>query len=233
MTALVGERVKSKMTEEITNEIQETLTDAWHKFCRYYDRKVDEYSKELSEKDARESHWICWNEYDLMFHIGRLFYDILRKREEERFSNVGIHFEKNVNSSNFGDYDFGSRLTELKNRLEMKRGPKVDMIIANEAEDCRSFLLCAEVKYFHGPAYYGATPKEAIDNDIKKLKAIMDLKIANRATFMLFDDYYVHEDVEMSNIIRQNLTEINKGDTRIKVLSHSSEAKLGKYRRRI
>ena len=105
------------MAEDIANEIQQTLKEAWEKFCDYYNKKAPEYPKlwEFNEKKAKESHWICWNEYDLMYHIGRLFYDILseKKEKEGKYSNIEIHFEKNVNRNNFKGYEFEDRLGKL------------------------------------------------------------------------------------------------------------------------
>ena len=67
----------------------------------------------------------------------------------------------------------------------MSRGPKVDMIIAYE-DNNDSFLLCAEIKYFHGRPY--ENPTDQIDRDIKKLRVIRDCKIAKKTVFMLLDD---------------------------------------------
>ena len=214
------------MAEDIAKEIQQMLGEAWKFFCDYYDKKVLEYIK---SREDTEDYWICWNEYDLMFHIGRFFHDILTKGEEKKYANIEIHFEKNVNITNFKGYTFEGRLDELKNKLEMKNGPKVDMIIAYEDKD-EPFLLCAEVKCFHGPSErYGKKPIEKIREDIKKLKAIRDCEIAKRVVFILFDDYYWNTKKETANEIKHELERIEK-DEGIKVLFHSSEAKLEKYK---
>ena len=221
------------MAEDIAKQIEQMLVDAWNKFFDdYYNKKVPEYPKlwRLNEKDAKESHWICWNEYDLMFYIGRLFYDILTKKKEEEFSNIEIHFEKNVNSINFKGYKFEGRLDELKNKLKMKRGPKVDMIVAYEDRN-DSFLLCAEVKCFHSASeHFQKTPIQKIDEDIEKLKAIRDCEIAKRVVFMLFDDYYWYTDEKIANDIKHKLNSIEKDEKGITVLSSSSKAKLEKYK---
>lgn len=225
--------------EAVAEEIERMLKKAWKKFCDYYDKKVPEYptSWGFNKKEAKESHWICWNEYDLTFRIGRFFYDILRKKKEEKFSNIEIHFEKKVDSINFKGYEFENRLEELKERLISKGvikkgkskeggGPKVDMIVAYEDKNI-PFLLCAEVKYFHGPCRY-ETPIQKIDVDIEKLKAIRDCRIAERIVFMLFDDYYWYTDEKTANAIQERLDEIQRDG--ITVLSHRSEAKLEKYK---
>jgi len=90
----------------MVTQIEQMLVEAWGKFCDYYDKKAPLYRdswrpKFKEEKQAKDSHWICWNEYDLTFHIGRFFYDILKKKEGREFSDIEIHFEKNVNFTNF------------------------------------------------------------------------------------------------------------------------------------
>ncbi len=150
-------------TGNTATEIEEILENAWNKFEEYYNKNTPKY-KELWEmqknkkpngKKPEESHWICWNEYDLMFYIGRFFYEELkkkqeidRKKEDCKFSNIEIHFEKNITHTNFLDYEF------VENIKKLKKKPKVDMIITDETKDS-SFLLCAEMKYFHrGLSWY-------------------------------------------------------------------------------
>ena len=221
------------MAEDIANEIQQMLKEAWGNFCDYHKKYAPEYPKlwEFNEKKAKESHWICWNEYDLMFHIGRHFYDILRKKKEDIYSNIEMHFEKNVNRNNFEDYEFEDRLGKLNKILNMKRGPKIDLIIAYESRN-RPFLLCAEVKCFHSPAErYYKTAIDKIREDIEKLKAIREYKIAQSVAFMLFDDYYwcTKGNEEKANNIKHELERIEKEEG-ILVLPFTSEAKLEKYK---
>jgi len=67
-----------------------------------------------------KSYWICCDEHDLVFHIGRFFYDILKEKKESLFSNIEIHFEKKVNSINFEGYEFKNRLEKLNKKLISK-----------------------------------------------------------------------------------------------------------------
>lgn len=212
------------MVENIAKEIEQMLEEAWEKFFDYYDKKIPEYLKSwgLDEREAKESHWICWNEYDLMFHIGRFFYDELTKKGKKEFANIEIHFEKNINLTNFKDFRFKDRLDELRGNLKMKRGPKVDLIISYEDKN-DSFLLCAEVKYFHGASWYDQrAPIKKITDDIKKLKAIRDCGIAKNVVFMLLDDYYWLEDKDIAKSIEGELKRIEKKEG-IKVLYYSSK----------
>lgn len=225
----------------MVTQIEQMLVEAWGKFCDYYDTKApryrDSWRPPLDKPGAKDSHWIYWNEYDLTFHVGRIIYEILNKKKEEKFLNIEIHFEKNVNFTNFKDYDFfkpkKEKLEKFKEELKKigrKRGPKVDMIVAYE-DKSSPFLLCAEVKHFHGPPNYhnNETPLQKIDTDIAKLKAIRDCKIAKRVVFILFDDYYWCHDVNTANAIRQRLDEI-RNENGITVLFHTSEAKMCGFR---
>ena len=213
------------MNKDFSLKIQEMLVEVWNEFNEYYNNLAREYARLWgisNKKDAEESHWICWNEYDLMFHIGRLFYRILDSKKEKQYSRIQIHFEKNVNISNFRGYSFENKLKNLKDKLDMKRGPKIDMIIARENKN-DSFLLCAELKYFHGRPY--ESPTEQISRDIEKLKALKELGIADKVVFMLLDDYYfLKKNKKISNDIENKLDEVNKDE--IKVLFSNTQAKL-------
>jgi hypothetical protein len=219
------------MAKDIAKEIDQMLVEAWNKFLGYYNEKAPKYREswplELNEKGAKESHWVCWNEYDLMFHIGRFFYDILKGKTDGEFANIEVHFEKNVNSTNFKDYKFEGRLDELNEKLKMKKGPKVDVIVGYEDKNS-PFLLCVEMKYFHSASErYQRTPIQKIRDDIRKLKSIRDCGIAERVVFMLFDDYYWITKEDIANDIKYELEKI-KRDEKITVLFSSSEAKLRK-----
>ena len=213
----------------MVTQIEQMLLEAWGKFCDYYDTKAPQYRDicQLDKQQAREAHWICWDESDLMLHIGRFFYDILKEKKESLFSNIEMHFEKNVTPANFPGQEFENRLGELRERLN--KWPKIDMIVAYE-DNSSTFLLCAEVKHFHGPPNYhnNETPLQKIDADIAKLIAIRDLGIAKKVVFVLFDDYYWCNDENTANAIQQKLDEI-RNENGITVLFHTSEAKLENY----
>lgn len=226
--------------EAVAEEIENMLEEAWNKFCDYYDTKApryrDSWRPELDRAGALESHWICWDENDLTFHIGRFFYDILKEKKESLFSNIEIHFEKKVDPNNFSGYEFENNLKALEERLinegiinKLKsgkvNGPKVDIIVTYDNRPYR-FLLCAEAKCFRGGRY--ERPIEDINIDRNKLIAIRDLGIAKRIVFILFDDYYYCNDEDTSSAIEQRLDEIRNEDG-ITVLFHTSEAKLENY----
>ena len=214
----------------MVNQIEQMLVEAWEKFCDYYDTKApryqDSWRPKLDEKSARDSHWICWDEYDLTFHIGRFFIDILKEKKESLFSNIEIHFEKMVNSNHFPGYVFENKLDELKTKLGMKEGPKVDLIVAYENRPYR-FLLCAEVKCFRSTRFM-SDPIDVINKDIEKLKALRDLKIAKKVVFVLFDDYYWCNDEKAANSIQERL-DVIRNENGITVLFQTSEAKLENY----
>ena len=220
----------------MVNQIEQMLVEAWEKFCDYYDTKAPKYQeswqpKLKKEKDAKDSHWICWDEHDLVFHIGRFFYDILKEKKESLFSNIEMHFEKPLVPNHFRDYVFETEncLDTLRTRL-IENGvlnaghPEVDLIVVYDNRPYR-FLLCAEVKCFRG---YVRDPIQAINDDIKKLRAYRDCKIAQRVVFVLFDDYYWCNDKKTAKDIEKKLDEI-RNENGIIVLFHTSEAKLENY----
>lgn len=189
-------------------------------FCKYYDCKASKYSKPLSKEDAKSSHWICWNESDLMVQLGRFFYKELDKIN----SNIEMHFDKNVNRSNFGRYDFKDKLVKLKE--DLGRVPKVDLIITPE-DSLSPFLICGEAKYFHCSVESISRGKQTVEGDIEKdiktLLEIKDLGIAENVVFIIFDDYYYLNEPEKCKKIKNLLEKHNK---KIKILYHNSRAKL-------
>lgn len=150
----------------MVTQIERMLVEAWKKFCDYYDTRAprfqDSWRPPLDEQGATQSNWICWDENDLTFHIGRFFYDLLKDKKESLFSDIEIHFEKKIDNVNFARY--GYRFENSLNELEQQLGgwPKVDMIVAYENRPYR-FLLCAEVKCFRGANY--EHPIEDINRD--------------------------------------------------------------------
>jgi hypothetical protein len=215
------------MTEKtIIEEIEKMIADAWGEFKTYYDNKAPEYSKKWSgpRGEPQKDHWICWNEHDLCFQVGRFFYDKLNKKKEENedFSDIEIHFEKKLDTINFGDHTFAKegKLEKLKLILQqdcgMKEGPKIDIIIAHESSN-GPFLLCAEVKCFRT-----AVSGSEIDKDIKKLSIIEKEGIAPKVVFMVFDDYYKKPEHKIESI-RSKAKASNKN---LNVLSHNSKKKL-------
>ncbi|PKP58107.1 MAG: hypothetical protein CVT88_07870 [Candidatus Altiarchaeales archaeon HGW-Altiarchaeales-1] len=211
-----------EMGKDNNSEIEKIIENAWKMFCEYYDGKVSEYAKQLKDDKKRaNSHWICWNESDLMLQFGRFFYKELDKID----SKIEIHFDKNLNKNNFkpGDYTFANKLPELKNNLG--RCPKVDLIITPE-DDYVQFLICGEAKYFHcseeSISRGGRTAEESIEKDFKTLSAIKKLGIAKNVVFIIFDDYYYYKEPEKSKNIENLLEKYNK---EIKILYHDSHAK--------
>ena len=197
------------------NKIEKIIENAWKVFCKYYDCKAFKYSKSLDNKEeAENSHWICWNESDLMVQFGRFFYKELDKID----SSIEMHLDKKLNYSNFKGYDFDNKLAELKKNLG--RTPKVDLIITLE-DSTGSFLICAEAKYFHCSVEsippYTQTVEEAIKKDFETLSKIKDLGIAENVVFIIFDDYYYLNEPEKCKEIKNLLEKYNK---KIKILYH-------------
>jgi hypothetical protein len=83
--------IKRRLNEMDGERIENILEKSWGEFKKYYNEKVNiyinspiynEWKKKIIEgrkrkpaKKDEDEHWICWNEYDLMVHIGRFFYN--------------------------------------------------------------------------------------------------------------------------------------------------------------
>jgi len=207
----------------------QTVKKAWNDFLRYYNERAKKYTEEakLRGEEARKEHWICWNESDLMMHLSRFIY---RHLEEERIRKVEIHLDKNLSLNNFRKYNFKDKLNKLKNMINVERAPKIDLIIAKEADFNIPFLLCGEAKCFHASIENVSgkrrTLERDLDRDIKELKAIKELYIAKEVVLIIFDDYYYLFDEEKSQMIEEKRKEAKKQG--IKVLYSKSEAKLGR-----
>lgn len=203
------------------------LEKAWDNFTAYYDKKAQRYSKSLNNfEEAKEEHWICWNETDLMAQLARFFY---KELDDDNNNDIEMHFNKNISPGNFGKYEFSNKLKNLKNALG--RYPKVDLIITQE-DNFGSFLLCAEAKYPHySLESRGRTIEEDIKKDLKTLSEIKKLDIAENVVFIMFDDYYyIHEhERNKSKKIKEVLGIYgNKSNVngKIKILYHESKAKI-------
>lgn len=205
-------------------EVEELLIKAWGEFKKDYDGKVREYSKSesvCSRRQAKQEHWVLWNESDLMAKLGRYFYQELAASS---LSGIEMHFDKNLNQSNFSKYTF-------VNKLEKSFG-RVDLIIAQEASN-RPFLLCAEAKCFHcseeSISRGQRTASDAIKNDIERLVTIRDLGITEAVVFIMIDDYYyLQKNPERYKEIKNVLGKARK-EHGLTVLEHNSEVKMERW----
>ena len=235
----------------ITGEkIESMLEESWEKFKNYFNDNAAKYSREYfneliskgwtekkAKKEVNDSHWICWNEDDLMVHLGRYFY-ILRDIESDsnkEFLKVEMHFNKNLNHSNFGGYSFDRKLKnagELEEELnkfnkpddQHHKYPKLDLIITSEDDD-GPFLLCAEAKCFHANVMYGNVEK-AIEKDIKTLSAIEKLEITKKVAYIIFDDYYYNRKPNNLKEIAEHYSKEHGVGDKLKILHHDSKSKL-------
>lgn len=227
----------------MVTQIERMLLEAWKKFCGYYDTGAHKYLKRLpvtlnkkeKEKQAKDSHWICWNEFDLMVQLGRYFY-CQRGTESvsnKEFLNIEMHFDKNLNRANFKGYSFENKLwpasDDLKKELnDSRKYPKLDLIITCE-DSIKPFLLCAEAKCFHTSVRNG-TVEEEIEKDIRTLAAIKKCKITAKIAYIVFDDYYYNRrnPIDLEIIIKDYATKYKIND-KLEILFHTSKAKLENY----
>ena len=230
-------------------KIESILEKSWDDFINYFDinaascarRYFDKHLRALTEKKAKEElnelHWICWNESDLMVQVSKYFYNRLSKEQDlnKDFLNIEMHFDKNLNYSNFEDYSFdlilkNGKLEEELNRFNKpddkhRKYPKLDLIITSE-DDYGPFLLCAEAKCFHANVMYGNVEK-AIEKDIKTLSAIEKLGITKKIAYIIFDDYFYNlpnkKDLKK---IAEHYSKVHGVEEKLKILHHDSKSKL-------
>lgn len=231
-------------------QIVKILEGAWGNFKEYYDSNARKYSRgyynkrlqELGEKkvkkvksEVKNSHWICWNESDMMVQLGRFFYDQLKIATDlnnKALLNIEMHFDKNLNHANFEGYSFHNKLWRVSSILKDKLGdsrkfPKLDLIITRE-DNFGPFMLCAEAKSFHA-SVRNDTIENAVEKDIRTLAAIKECGITERIAYIVFDDYYYNmknpKDVEK---IIGDYAKKYKIMNELKVMYHDSSCKIPK-----
>ena len=225
-------------------KIENMLEEAWNNFKEYFDTNASRYSREYSEKysqtlsekkvrrELKNSHWICWNESDLMVQLGRYFYSQREIESASEFLNIEMHFDKNLNYANFNSYSFENKLwranDDSKRKLEVRlndsrKYPKLDLIITRE-NDYGPFLLCAEAKCFH--TSFRGRVEEAIEKDIITLAAIKKLRITENIAYIIFDDYYYISGRKDIKKIIADCSKRHNIANELKVLYHDSKSKL-------
>jgi hypothetical protein len=227
---ITGEKIECmliKSWEDFKNYYNINAASCAH---RYFDEHLREWTKKKAEKKLKDSHWICWNEDDLMLHLGRYFYNLrsIESNSNKEFLNIEMHFNKNLNHSNFKDYSFDDKLRK-KGGLEKELGrfPKLDLIIASEYEDNPGpFLLCAEAKCFHANVMFGNVEGK-IEKDIKTLAAIEKLGITKKIAYIIFDDnYYNRRDPKDLKKIAEHYSKEHGIEDKLKILHHDSKIKI-------
>ncbi len=226
-------------------KIENMLEEAWKNFIEYFDSNASRYSREYFDKrsqtlgekkvkkDVKNSHWICWNEFDLLVQLSRYFYS-QRKIESvsnEKILNIEMHFDKNLNSYNFRGYSFENKLwpdhddlkKELNKYFPKCSYPKLDLIITCE-DKFEPFLLCAEAKCFHTSV--GKRVDEAIEKDIITLSAIKKLGITDKIAYIIFDDYYHISGRKDLRKLTCNYSKKHNIKNELKILYHDSKSKL-------
>ena len=234
----------------ITGEkIENMLEEAWKNFIEYFDSNASKYSREYYDKRLRElgekevkmvktevekSHWICWNEFDLMVQLSRYFYHQRRIESvsNKEYLNIEMHFDKNLNYHNFEGYSFEDKLwpdhDDLKKELNKsgkfpRKYPKLDLIITCE-NNFGPFLLCAEAKCFH--ASFRGSVDEAIEKDIITLAAIKKLGITEKIAYIIFDDYYYINNKKDLKKLTCDYSKNHNIENKLKILYHDSKSKL-------
>lgn len=172
------------------NIMKKVLRDSVKEFIQWFNEEGREYFRQ------READWyICWNEHDLGFHLGRMLRKGMSKKPE--FRGYEIHQCFKLNPNYFDVSEKNKKI--LENALSAWRkfresnkakAPEVDLMVVNEIDPI-PLLLAVELKHYHyDKRQWGVSPKEAFKKDLKKLKLLLRTKACELAAFVYLDDYY-------------------------------------------
>ena len=176
---------------EVNDEIR-ALKNAWNELVNliHYENKASR--RDNKEGDLSKLYFVCWQEADISFQLGRLFYRGLTEKD------VHFHVEVNLKSSNFNDYDFAKQNGLQGVKKALGRIPRVDFLISNDFSD--RIDIIGEAKYFrYSVDRWRRTPKEDIKEDWDKLKAFRDNEVCEKVIYVVLDKYY-HYQKEQKNL---------------------------------
>ena len=88
----------------IMTQTSQIVEKAWNDFLKYYEKRVKKYVKEIKlpnneeflYKKARNEYFVCWDEYDLLMHLGRFIYKHLEKEKLDGLVKIGRTFSSKL-----------------------------------------------------------------------------------------------------------------------------------------
>ena len=122
------------------SEVVKRLENAWEMLSDRIDKAHKEFLKDADEEDLADNHFICWEEADVPFQLGRFFYAVKDGRD------YGFHLEMNLKSRNFDGYKFSDNGNLSKVRDKLRRNARIDFLVEGPSNDI--FSVCGEAKYF-------------------------------------------------------------------------------------
>ncbi len=187
-------------------EIPQLLENAWENFVEFYDSRC------LSLGGGGQL--VCWNEIDVMGHLMRFLFEEFTNKQ---VNNIEIHLNCSLKPKNYEtnkNKDFISSLKLLQ--TVFGRRIEVDMVLVKDDEDYYGpFELCLEAKHFH--YFPWRKPEELIIEDIERLQAYKNFKIAKSTALIVLDDCLYHKYPDTSDKIEEIL---NQYENEISILYH-------------
>ncbi|MCL5989183.1 MAG: hypothetical protein M1166_02495 [Candidatus Thermoplasmatota archaeon] len=168
------------------SEVVKRLQNAWEMLSDRIDRAHKEFLKDADEEDLAESHFICWEEADVPFQLGRFFYS---EKDDGKYE---FHLEMNLKSKNFEGYEFSDNGNLSKVQEKLGKNARIDFLVAGPTNDI--FPVCGEAKYFRYPiegiSRGTRTITDAIEEDFEKLRTFLKYEVCQNTVYAVLDKYY-------------------------------------------
>ena len=168
------------------SEVVKRLENAWEMLSDRIDKAHREFLKDADEEDLADNHFICWEEADVPFQLGRFFY------AEKDDGDYEFHLEMNLKSRNFDGYKFSDNGNLSKVRDKLGRNARIDFLVEGPSNDI--FSVCGEAKYFRysieGISRGARTIIDAIQKDFEKLKIFSKYEVCQDTVYAVMDKYY-------------------------------------------
>jgi hypothetical protein len=168
------------------SEVVKRLENAWEMLSDRIDNAHKEFLKNADEEDLAESHFVCWEEADVPFQLGRFFY---ADKDDGKYE---FHLEMNLKSKNFEGYEFSDNGSLSKVQEKLGKNARIDFLI--EETTSSTLSVCGEAKYFRysieGVSRGRITIIDAIKEDFEKLKTFSKYEICQDTVYAVLDKYY-------------------------------------------
>ncbi len=193
------------------DEVIKRLEGSWKTLSDRIDRANKEFLKSKDEEDLAHNHFICWEEADVPFQLGRFFYP---ERDDGRYE---FHLEMRLTPKNFDGYVFSDNGNLAK--VQDKFGKKVDVDFLVEDREDELLSVCGEAKYFRysieGVAHGRRNLLEAIKEDYERLKTFSKYEICRHTVYAVLDKYYHRSNPNLWNKAKSLLEKMEDSGIRV------------------
>ena len=167
-------------------EVVKRLEKAWGLLSDRIDSAHEEFLEDADEEELADNHFVCWEEADVPFQLGRFFY---HGKNDGRYE---FHLEMNLKSRNFDGYKFSDDGNLDEAREKLRKNARIDFLVEDGTDDLLS--VCGEAKYFRysieGISRGTRTILDAIEDDFEKLKIFSKYDICRNTVYAVLDKYY-------------------------------------------